>query len=60
MILLWMLSAILFTGLLAIAAWWGERALRAAGRPTRGVWLFALAAGTVWPVLVPLLRRLSP
>ena len=60
MILLWMLSAILFTAFLAIAAWWGERALRAAARPARGAWLFALAAGTVWPVLVPLLRRLSP
>lgn len=60
MMLLWMLSAILFTAFLAIAAWWGERALRAAGKPTRGVWLFALAAGTLWPVLVPLLRRLSP
>jgi len=60
MITLWMLSAIAFTAFLAVAAWWGERALRTAGKPTRGVWLFALAAGTTWPVLVPLLRRLSP
>lgn len=60
MITLWMLSAIVFTLFLAMAAWWGERALRAANMPTRGVWLFALAAGTLWPVLVPLLRRLSP
>jgi bla regulator protein blaR1 len=58
--LLWMLTATLFTAFLAIAAWWGERALRTAGRPTRGVWLFALAAGTLWPVLVPLLRRMQP
>lgn len=58
--LLWMLSAIVFTAFLAVAAWWAERALRAAGRPARWVWLFALAAGTTWPVLVPLLRRLSP
>jgi len=60
MILLWMCSAIVFTAFLAMAAWWGERALRVAGKPTRGVWLFALVAGTIWPVLVPLLRRLSP
>lgn len=60
MITLWMLSAIVFTAFLALAAWWAERALRAAGRPTRGAWLFALAAGTLWPVLVPLLRWLRP
>lgn len=60
MITLWMLSAIVFTAFIAVAAWWAERALRAANKPTRGVWLFAVAAGTIWPVLVPLLRRLSP
>jgi TonB family protein len=60
MITLWMLSAIVFTAFLALAAWWAERALRAAGKPTRGAWLFALAAGTLWPVLVPPLRRWSP
>ena len=56
--LLWMLSATLFTALVAASAWWAERALRIAGRAARGVWLFALAAGVTWPVLVPLLRRL--
>ncbi len=60
MIALWMLSAIVFTGLLTVAAFFGERALRAAGKPARGVWLFALAAGTLWPVIVPLLRHLRP
>src|SRR4051812_20023297 len=60
MIALWMLSAIVFTLFLAVAAWWGERALRIAGRPTRGVWMLVLAAGTLWPVVVPLLRRLHP
>ena len=60
MIIVWMLSAIIFTALLAVAAWCGERALRAAGRPTRAVWLFATVAGAVWPALVPLLRRLHP
>ncbi len=60
MIALWMLSAILFTTFLAVAAWCGERALRSAGRPARGMWLFGVAAGTLWPVLVPLLRRLRP
>lgn len=60
MIALWMSSAICFTALLAVAAWCADRALRAAGRPARGAWLFALAGGTLWPVLVPLLRRLHP
>ena len=56
----WMLSAMIFTAFVAAAAWFAERALRAAARPTRGAWLFALAAGAVWPVLVPLLRQLRP
>ena len=60
MMLSWMLSAMLFTAFLAAAAWFAERALRIAGRPTRGAWLFALAAGAAWPVLVPLLRHLRP
>ena len=60
MIALWMLSAIVFTAFLAVAAWSAERALRAASKPARGVWLFALAAGTLWPVMVPFLRRLRP
>ena len=60
MMLLWMLSAVVFTAFLAVAAWWAERALRIAGRPARGAWLFALAAGTLWPVLVPVMRRLRP
>jgi beta-lactamase regulating signal transducer with metallopeptidase domain len=60
MMLSWMLSAMLFTGFLAVAAWFADRALRAAGRPARGGWLFALAAGALWPVLVPLLRQLRP
>ena len=58
--LTWMLSAMLFTAFLAVAAWFAERALRVASRPTRGAWLFALAAGAVWPVLVPVLRQLRP
>jgi beta-lactamase regulating signal transducer with metallopeptidase domain len=56
----WMLSAMLFTAFLAVAAWFAERALRAARRPTRGAWLFVLVAGAVWPVLVPILRQLRP
>ena len=60
MMLLWMLSAVLFTLFMAIAAYWAERLLRAAGRPGRGAWLFALAAGTIWPVLVPLMHLVRP
>jgi len=58
MILLWMLSAMLFTLFVAVAAFWAERLLRAVGRPGRGAWVSALAVGTIWPVLVPLLHRL--
>ena len=60
MMVAWMLSAMLFTLFAAAAAYWAEQLLRAAGRPGRGAWLFALAAGTIWPVLVPLLRRAWP
>jgi TonB family protein len=60
MIALWMLSAILFTLFVAIAAYWAEWMLRAAGRPARGAWLFALATGTIWPLLLPALRRAWP
>jgi TonB family protein len=60
MMLSWMLSAMLFTAFLAVAAWFAERALRIAGRPARGAWLFTLTAGAMWPVLVPLLRSLRP
>jgi TonB family protein len=59
-ILAWMLSAMLFSLFVAVAAFWAERLLRAASRPGRGAWLLALAAGTIWPVLVPLLRRVWP
>lgn len=58
MIATWMLSAIIFTALLGATALFAETALRAASRPTRWPWVVALAAGTAWPVLAPVLRRL--
>jgi hypothetical protein len=50
MILSWISYALLVSGLLALAAWMADRSLRLVGRPTRLVWLTALALG----VLVPL------
>ena len=60
MIATWMLSALLFTALLAAAAWCAEAALRTARQPTRWPWLVALAAAVTWPVIAPLARRMLP
>ncbi len=60
MIAAWMLSALVFTTLLAAAAWCAEYALRAAGRPTRWSWLAALGASVLWPMLAPFARRSIP
>ena len=55
-----MLSALLFTVLLAVAAWCAEVALRSSGRQARGAWLTALVAAVTWPTLAPLVRRAWP
>ncbi len=60
MIAAWMFSSVVFTALLGVTAWCAEAALRAARRPTRAPWLFALAAGVSWPVIAPLARRFLP
>jgi TonB family protein len=60
MIAVWMLSALLFTALVAGAAWCAEAALRVARKPTRWPWIVALAAAVTWPVIAPLARRLIP
>ncbi|MBC7671454.1 MAG: hypothetical protein H7247_03450, partial [Polaromonas sp.] len=57
MIATWMLSSVVFTTLLGIAAMCAEWGLRSARRATRWPWLLALAAGTIWPVAVPVARR---
>ncbi len=57
MIALWMLTTILFTALLAVAAVCSESAFRGAGRQARWPWLTALAVAVVWPLLAPLARR---
>ena len=57
MIAIWMLSSMVFTAFLGIAAMSGEWALRSARRATRWPWLFALVAGTIWPVVVPVARH---
>lgn len=57
MIATWMLSSVVFTTLLGIAAMCAEWGLRSARRATRWPWLLALAAGTIWPVVVPVARR---
>lgn len=60
MIATWMLSALVFTALLAAMALCAEAALRGAGRPTRWPWLMALGASVTWPMLAPLARRSIP
>ncbi|MDB4916280.1 MAG: TonB family protein [Gemmatimonadetes bacterium] len=55
-----MLSALLFSALMAAAAWCAEVALRAARTPTRWPWLIALAASVTWPVVAPIARQLLP
>ena len=60
MIITWMLSVLLFTVLLATAAWCAEFALRSGGRQARGAWLGALVAAVTWPVLAPIARRAWP
>lgn len=57
MIASWMLSAILFSALLGVAAVLGEFALRTARRQARWPWLVALAGGFLWPLAAPLLRQ---
>ena len=60
MIITWMLSAILFTALLALAARCADVALRVAGRQARGVWLAALAIALLWPMMAPMARTVWP
>ena len=57
MIATWMLTSIIFTFLLGVAALCAEWGLSNARRATRWPWLLALAAGTIWPVVVPVARR---
>jgi hypothetical protein len=45
---------VLLGGLLAVAAWGAESALRAAGRPTRWAWVGALVMLVVLAVLAPM------
>ena len=52
MIATWMLSSVVFTALLGIAALCAEWGLRSARRATRWPWLLALAAGTTASLLL--------
>jgi TonB family protein len=49
----WMLAATLFAALCAVAAFAGERAMRAMRRPTRWPWVVALIVGAAWPAIAP-------
>lgn len=60
MIAAWMFTALVFSALMAAAAWCGEAALRVLRRPTRAPWLMALVAAVLWPVLAPMIRHLVP
>ena len=50
MIITWMVGSVLFTTLAALAALAAERASVALRFSRRWPWLFALAAGTLWPI----------
>lgn len=53
MIARWMLAAMLFAALCGLAAFAGERAMRALRMPTRWPWVIALISGATWPVIAP-------
>ena len=57
MIATWMLSSVVFTTLVSVAARCAEWGLSNARRATRGPWLLAIAVGTIWPLVVPIVRR---
>ena len=59
MIASWMLYTLLISILLSLAAVAAERALSTRGRPTRFVWVAALALSLGWP-LAPTIARLVP
>ena len=52
MIAAWMLFAIEISALLFAAAWMAERALLAARRPVRGVWMIAIVGANFLPILL--------
>ena len=60
MMAIWMLSVVLLTAWLGMAAACGETALRALGRQARWPWLAALATGFGWPVGAALIRWIAP
>jgi beta-lactamase regulating signal transducer with metallopeptidase domain len=60
MIAAWMLTATVFAAFVGLAALCAERAVRAAGRETRVVWLLAISVAVSWPVLAPMLASLRP
>lgn len=59
MIASWMLYTLCVGALLAVAAYAGERALLALGKPVRFAWAAALALGALWPV-APSFARFLP
>jgi len=54
MIATWMVGALMFSVLCALAAWAVEFALRTLRRPTRWPWVAGIVAAAVWPLLAPL------
>ena len=53
MIAEWMLGALMFTALCAVAAAAVESVCRVFRRPTRWPWVCALIVGVVWPLIAP-------
>jgi len=59
MIASWMLYTLCVGALLAVAAYAGERALVALGKPVRFAWATAMTLAALWPV-APMLMRFLP
>jgi TonB family protein len=59
MIITCMIAAMLFAGLLGIAAYAMEAAARLFSRQGRAPWAVALTASVLWPFLLPLIARLK-
>lgn len=57
MLLVWMLSVIVFTTLMGLAATALDAAVRLLSGQARRVWLTALAISVVWPACAPLFSR---
>ncbi|MEO8564291.1 MAG: M56 family metallopeptidase [bacterium] len=60
MIVSWMLSALMFSAFIGLAAASADSVARALGRPARRIWSTALAVATLWPLVASLAALAVP